>query len=62
MAYAMLWSGLGDAGQTLAHLRRALEAKDGLVRYVNVSPLFDGLRQDPGFVAVVATLNLDARA
>jgi len=59
MAYAMLWSGLGDARQTIAHLQRALDAKDGLVRYVKVSPLFDVLRKEPAFVQILATLNLD---
>jgi eukaryotic-like serine/threonine-protein kinase len=62
MAYAMLWSGLGDTKQALAHLRRALEAKDGLVRYLKVSPVFDGLRHDSEFFEILSTLNLDARA
>jgi eukaryotic-like serine/threonine-protein kinase len=62
MAYAMLYSGLGDTGQTLTHLRRALEAKDGLVRYLKVSPLFDGLRRESEFLEILATLNLDSRA
>jgi tetratricopeptide (TPR) repeat protein len=61
MAYAMLWTGLGDATQALAHLRRALEAKDGLVRYLKVSPLFDGLRHEPQFFEILGTLKLDAR-
>ena len=61
MAYAMLYSGLGDTAETLSHLRRSLEAKDGLVRYIKVSPLFDGLQGHPEFLEILATLNLDAR-
>ena len=58
IAYAMLYSGLADAPRALAYLRQALEAKDGLVRYLAVSPIFDTVRGNDEFSELLVTLGL----
>ena len=60
VAYAMLYAGLADEPRALAALRRALDARDGLVRYLEVLPLFDPIRRAPGFSELLAALNLRA--
>jgi eukaryotic-like serine/threonine-protein kinase len=59
IAYAMLYSGLANEPRTIAYLRDALEAKDGLVRYLSVSPLFDSVRSSRDFEDLLATLKLN---
>jgi serine/threonine protein kinase/Tfp pilus assembly protein PilF len=60
IAHAMLCAGLADERRTLESLRRALEARDGLVRYVGVFPLFDSVRGTPEFAELLKTLGLKA--
>jgi serine/threonine protein kinase/Tfp pilus assembly protein PilF len=58
IAHAMLHCGLAEEGRTLEYLRRALEAKDGLVRYLGVFPLFDCVRETHEFSELLVTLGL----
>jgi len=58
IAYAMLYSGLGEKDAAFEHLRSALEAKDGLVRYLGVLPIFDPVREEPEFEALLEELQL----
>lgn len=58
VAYAMLYSGLHEKDRAFEALRRALVARDGLVRYLKVFPIFDPIRNEPEFRELLATLNL----
>jgi serine/threonine-protein kinase len=58
VAYAMLFSGLRDKDRTFDALRRALAARDGLVRYLKVFPIFDPVRDEPEFRELLERLNL----
>ena len=58
VAYAMLYSGLREKDRAFEALRRALAARDGLVRYLKVLPIFDPIRDEPEFRELLARLNL----
>jgi TolB-like protein/Tfp pilus assembly protein PilF len=56
---AYVYAGLGDRAAALAALRRAVDARDGEVIFLDVQPFFDGLRGDPEFNALRARVGLD---
>jgi TolB-like protein/class 3 adenylate cyclase/Flp pilus assembly protein TadD len=50
--------GVGQNRQTLALLEQALAEHDGSLIFLNVDPVFDSLRSDPRFVALVERMKL----
>jgi len=55
---AMIYFALGDRDRGFERLTVAFAQRQGNVRFINVIPLFDGVRADPRFQALVARLNL----
>lgn len=49
---------LGDKEQALAGLEKSYEARDFLLPFVNVDPMFDDLRSEPRFQAVLSRMGL----
>jgi serine/threonine-protein kinase len=58
VAFAILHIGLGNVAQALDWTERAFEERRGWLAYVNVNPLFDPLRHEPRFVALVERMRL----
>jgi len=53
-----IYIGLGDYDQALRHLERDLEQRDPELPYINADPVFDPVRKDPRFVAIVRAMGL----
>jgi serine/threonine-protein kinase len=53
---------LGDIDRTFEYLAKAIDRRQGPIRWLNVSPQYDKIRSDPRFVAQVARLKLPASA
>jgi tetratricopeptide (TPR) repeat protein len=59
IAFALAYTGLGDMDEAFASLERAADARDPrLVTYLLDDPLFDTLRSDPRFTALVEKIGL----
>ena len=58
VALAMVHIGLGNLQEALDWAERAYEERRGWVVYVNVNPMFDPLRQEPRFAALVQKMRL----
>ena len=56
---ALIHAALGEREPTLAALEAALEDHSQMIGFLNVDPGFDGLRDEPRFLAVVRRLGLD---
>jgi hypothetical protein len=54
-AYAYL--GLGDKDQALTYLERAYEEQDPALFWLKMSPIFDPLRSEPRFQALLRRVN-----
>jgi DNA-binding SARP family transcriptional activator len=61
-AGALVLAGLDDHGAACTRLERAVPARCDRLIYLNVEPIFDNLRGDPGFQRVVAGVGLPAPA
>ncbi len=57
---ALLYTGLGDKDQAFAWLDKAYEERSGYLMEIHVDPMFDPLRSDPRFHALVRRLGLEA--
>ena len=57
---ANVYFALGDLDRGFEWMTKAVERRQGLVRWLNVSPKFDPVRSDPRFAALVARLKLPA--
>jgi tetratricopeptide (TPR) repeat protein len=55
---AMIHIGLGEKDRAFAWLEKALEARDWQMALLNVEPIFDVLRSDPHFAALVERVGL----
>lgn len=55
---AVTYLGLGDKNQAMNWLEKGLEEKDGSMVYLKVIPLFDELRSDQRFIALLKRMNL----
>ena len=55
---ALIHLGLGERDAAMAALEQAYEAGSGYLTYLQVEPLFDPLRDDPRFVALVRRVGL----
>ncbi len=51
---------LGDTDRVFEYLAKAVDRRQGPIRWMNVSPQFDRFRSDPRFKPLVARLNLPA--
>lgn len=56
--FGMLYAGLGDWEQALDWLEKAYEERADGLTWINVEPMFDGLRQQPRFQALVKKMGL----
>jgi TolB-like protein len=56
--FGMLYAGLGDWAQALDWLEKAYEERADGLTWINVEPMFDGLRQQPRFQALVKKMGL----
>ena len=55
---AVLYTGLGDKDQAIEQLNKAYQQRSGWIITLRVDPLFDPLRSDARFAALVQTLKL----
>ena len=55
---ALVHLGLGDEAETLDWLERAYGERDVRMVFIGVDPLWDGLRQNRGFAALLEKMNL----
>lgn len=58
VAFAILHIGLGNLREALDWTERAFAERRGWLAYVNVNPMFDPLRQEPRFIALVNEMRL----
>jgi len=56
---AIVWSGLGEKDKALEYLERSYAEKDSALALIKVWPIFDNLRSEPRFQAVLKKMNLD---
>jgi DNA-binding winged helix-turn-helix (wHTH) protein/TolB-like protein/tetratricopeptide (TPR) repeat protein len=59
---ASIYAALGDNDQTLVWLERAFDDRSTLIGWLPWDEIFDGLRSDPRYVALVARLNVPQHA
>jgi eukaryotic-like serine/threonine-protein kinase len=59
LSRAMVWTGLGEKNKALENLEKACEDRDSSLAYLRVWPVFDSLRSEPRFQAVLKKMNLD---
>jgi len=50
---------VGDGDQAIVWLEKALRAHDSKISLIGVEPIFDGIRSDPRFVALLRQMGLD---
>ena len=55
---AVIHAGLRDKDQAMLELERAEEARDGQLVFLKVEPIFDFLRSDPRFIALLQRIGL----
>ena len=55
---ALLYAGMGEKQRALTCLENAAEKRDGDVLFIGVEPAYEGLRSDPRFTAIKASLKL----
>jgi serine/threonine protein kinase/Flp pilus assembly protein TadD len=55
---AIVYMGLGERDHALAELNKAYEERAGWIIFLKVDPLFDSLRDDPRFEALVRKMGL----
>jgi TolB-like protein/tRNA A-37 threonylcarbamoyl transferase component Bud32/Tfp pilus assembly protein PilF len=59
LSRAMVWTGLGEKNKALENLEKAFENRDSSLAYLKVWPIFDSLRSEPRFQAVLKKMKLD---
>ena len=58
VAFAILHIGLGNHSAALDWTERAYDERRGWLVYVNVNPIFDSLRKEPRFSALIERMGL----
>jgi tetratricopeptide (TPR) repeat protein len=56
---APIYGFLGDSDQAFALLEKAYSEKDNYLTYIKIDPMYDPLRADPRFQALLKRMNLD---
>jgi serine/threonine protein kinase len=56
---AVVWTGLGEKNKALDYLEKAYEERDSFMAWLKVWPVFDSLRAEPRFQAMLKKMNLD---
>ena len=56
--FAVIYIPLGEREQALAVLEKAADERFNLMVFLKVEPLFDSLRSEPRFVALIERLRL----
>jgi TolB-like protein len=56
---AMVWLGLGEKNEALENLEKAYLERESLMACLKVWPVFDSLRSEPRFQALLKKMNLD---
>jgi serine/threonine protein kinase len=56
---AVVWSGLGEKAKALENLEGSYVERDSALALIKVWPIFDSLRSEPRFQAVLKKMNLD---
>jgi TolB-like protein/cytochrome c-type biogenesis protein CcmH/NrfG len=56
---AFVWTGLGEKNKALDNLEKAYEERESSMAWLKVWPLFDSLRSEPRFNALLKKMNLD---
>jgi tetratricopeptide (TPR) repeat protein len=59
---AIAYAGLGDNDEAFKWLEKALQTRSGAFNEVNADPIFDRLRPDPRFAALLRRMGLPAPA
>ncbi len=57
---AYIYAGLGDRDEMFRHLERDYSQRDPELPYINVDPVFDPVRDDPRFVAIIKKMGLSS--
>lgn len=60
--FALIYLGLGDIDNALTWLQKAAEERFASFTYVAVDPMFDKLRSDPRFIALLQRYNLPSQS
>ena len=55
---AWVYYGLGDEEKTFEWLERALEEQSYSIAHLKANPIWDGLRSDPRFIALLKEIRL----
>jgi TolB-like protein/Tfp pilus assembly protein PilF len=58
VAFAVLYAGLGKTDDAFQWLTKAVEERDGLLIYLRVGSVFDSMRSDPRFPAILTQVGL----
>ncbi len=58
VAFAVVYAGLGKTDDAFHWLTKAVEERDGLLIYLKVGSIFDSLRPDPRFSAILTQVGL----
>ena len=58
ISWVMLYLGVGDQEQAFAWLQRAAEARDVLLCYLKVGPIYDSIREDPRYADLLQRVGL----
>jgi len=58
VAFAVVYAGLGKTEEAFHWLTKAVEKRDGLLIYLKVGSIFDSLRSDPRFAAILTQVGL----
>jgi serine/threonine protein kinase/TolB-like protein/lipoprotein NlpI len=56
---AMVWGGLDEKNKALENLEKAYEERESSMAWIKVWPIFDNLRSEPRFQALLKKMNLD---
>ena len=56
---AWVWIGLGEKNEALENMGKAYLERESLMAFSKVAPLFDSLRSEPRFQALLKKMNLE---
>jgi tetratricopeptide (TPR) repeat protein len=56
---AFVWTGLGETNTALENLEKAYEERESWMALLKVWPVFDSLRSEPRFNAILKKMNLE---